>query len=383
MLRKNSVINYGMVGGGPGSFIGDVHRKAAGFDHQAGLVAACFSRDYEQTKLTGEELGLELNRLYKNYKEMAEVESARQDGIDFVSIVTPNASHYSIARTFLEKGINVVCDKPLTIKIAEAEELVRLSREKDLLFGVTYAYTGYPMVKQARQIIKKGKIGEVRMVIAEYPQEWLASPVEKLGQKQAIWRTDPELAGISGCVGDIGSHIENIVSYITGLKIESLYARLDTFGEDRSLDDNAALLLKYNNGASGVYWCSQVAIGESNGLRVRIYGESGKIEWEQESPNQLLVAYLDKPLEILEKGRDQLDPSVGDIVRLPAGHPEGYYEAFANLYKSYISALIDKKRGKNIKEEEHDYPTVEAGLEGVRFINLTVSSSKTGKVEYF
>ncbi|MCK5767897.1 MAG: Gfo/Idh/MocA family oxidoreductase [Candidatus Atribacteria bacterium] len=373
----NEVLNFGMVGGGYGSLIGEVHRKAATFDLKAKLVAGCFSRNYEHTLSTGKNLGLNVRRLYKNFREMAEKEAKRKDKIDFVIIVTVNNSHFEIAKAFLEKGINVVCDKPLTLEAKEAEQLVDFTRKNDLLGCVTYTYSGYPMVKHAREEIKKGGIGNIRMVMVEYLQEWLAMPVEKKGNKQALWRTDPKYSGRSNCVADIGSHIENIISYITGLEIESLCANLDIFVKGRALDDNAEILVKYNSGARGIYWCSQVAIGYSNGLKIRILGEKGSIEWEQENPNCMKVAYLGQPVQILFRGRDNLNPLASKVTRLPGGHPEGMYEAFANIYTNFSKALLTKKAGNSYRNEI-DFPTFEDGARGVKFINLCVESSQRG-----
>ena len=371
---------YGMVGGGPGAFIGDVHRRAASFDGKAQLVAGVFSRSYENTLSTGRSLGLDPGRLYRDFEEMAKKEGAREDKIDFVSIVTPNNVHYAVAKAFLTNGINVVCDKPLTVTVEEAEELAKIAKEKDLLFCVTYTYSGYPMVKHAREMIRRGDIGEIRVVMGEYLQDWLATPTEKEGNKQAAWRTDPKQSGASNCVGDIGSHIENTVAYITGLKIDSLCANLDIFGEGRKLDDNAEILVKYNNGATGVYWCSQVAIGHDNGLRVRIVGTKGSIEWEQENPNYLKVAYLGQPVQILSRGTGYIYPQAAKFSRIPPGHPEGYYEAFSNIYSAFAGALLKKKAGQDLTAEDLDFPSVEAGVDGVRFINKSVESSHKGSI---
>jgi predicted dehydrogenase len=377
---SSQVVSYGMVGGGEGAFIGDVHRKAAGFDRKTVLVAGCFSRSHENTLATGKALDLSAGRLYATYREMAELEATRPDKIDFVSIVTPNHAHYDVAKTFLEHGINVVCDKPLCFKIDEAAELERLVSEKGLLFCVTYTYSGYPMVKQAHEMIKRGDIGRIRVVMGEYPQDWLATTIEKGGQKQAAWRTDPKFTGSSNCVGDIGSHIENTVSYITGLKIKYLCANLDIFGEDRVLDDNAEIMLKYSNGATGVYWSSQVAIGHDNGLKVRIFGAKGSIEWEQENPNYLKVALLGEPVKILSRGAGYLYPQAAKLVRIPTGHPEGYYEAFANIYTTFSNALLKKKSGGPLTAEDLDFPNAGDGLSGVKFINKCVESSKQGAI---
>ena len=377
---RGEVLRFGMVGGGPGSFIGDVHRKAAVFDGKARLVAGVFSRSYEGTLETGQSLGLDPSRLYRDFAEMARQEAARQDKIDFVSIVTPNHAHYAAAKAFLTHGIHVVCEKPLTFKVEEAEELAQMAKDRGLLFAVTYTYSGYPMVKQAREMVRRGDIGEIRVVAAEYLQDWLAAEIEKGGQKQAAWRTNPELAGASNCVGDIGCHIENTVAFITGLRIKSLCANLDIFGAGRTLDDNAEILVRYDNGASGVYWSSQVAIGHDNGLKVRIFGTKGSIEWEQENPNTLRVAYLGQPVQTLVRGGSYLYPQAAKWSRLPSGHVEGYYEAFANIYTAFADALLKKRAGQELTAEDLQFPTVEAGVSGVRFINKCVESSKLGSV---
>lgn len=311
--KELSKLKYGMVGGGQGAFIGDVHRKAIAMDGKAELVAGCFSQDYQNTLTTGEMLGLDKDRLYPTFQEMMAAEGKRTDKIDFIVIVTPNSSHFEISRLALENDIHVVCDKPLTTTSADARELERLATEKNLLFCVTYTYTGYPVVKHIREMIAKGDLGDIRFVNAEYPQEWLSSPLEQSGQKQAAWRADPALTGASNCVGDIGSHIENMISYLTGLKIQSLCARLDTFVEGRLLDDNASILVNYLNGEKGLYWSSQIAIGHDNGLRVRIYGTKGSIEWAQEDPNYVKVRYLDKPMAVISRGRDYLLSSCPNI----------------------------------------------------------------------
>ncbi len=375
----NEVLNYGMVGGGIGSLIGEVHRKAAVFDRKAKLVAGCFSKSKIDTLSLGQKLGLDSRRLYENFKEMARKEEEREDKIDFVIIVTPNSSHFEIAKAFLERGIHVVCDKPLTLKVEEAEELTSLAKKMDLLNCVTYTYSGYPMVKQAREIIKKGEIGKIRMVMAEYLQEWLAMPVEKKGNKQASWRLDPKYSGEANCVADIGSHIENTVSYVTGLEIESLCANLDSFVEGRVLDDNAEILVKYTGGARGIYWCTQIAIGYNNNLKIRILGEKGSLEWEQENPEYLKVGIYVKPVQILSRGRDHMHPSALRVSRLPGGHPEGLYGAFANIYSNFSDTLLAKKTGKAYqKKKDADFPTFEDGTRGIRFIHQCVESSQKG-----
>lgn len=373
-------LKYGMIGGGAGAFIGDVHRKAIALDSKAELAAGVFSRNYRNTLDTGTQLGLDTNRLYKSYEEMAETEGKLPDGIKFVVIVTPNSTHFAIAKAFLENGIHVVCDKPLTTNSPDAEKLKKLAKEKDLLFCVTYTYTGYPIVKHLREMIKNNELGEIRVVNAEYPQDWLATPLEKTGQKQSAWRTDPAQSGKSNCVGDIGSHIENMVSYLTGLKIASLCARLDTFVPGRLLDDNATIMVNYDSGARGLYWSSQVAVGHDNGLRVRIFGAKASAEWRQENPNYLRLSFLDKPTEIISRGRDKLNPHAQSYSRIPSGHPEGYFEAFANIYNTFINALGKKLAGKPLTEEELDFPNAADGLQGVRFIEQCVTSSGKGAV---
>jgi predicted dehydrogenase len=371
---------YGMIGGGEGAFIGEVHRKSIAMDGKAELVAGCFSRDFENTKKTGQALRLDNSRLYPAYQELFEKERERKDSMDFVVIVTPNNTHFPIAKSAMEHGFHVVCDKPLTVTSRESEELANISQEKDLLFCVTYTYTGYPMVKHIKKMIADQELGEIRFINAEYPQEWLATPLEKTGQKQSLWRTDPAQSGASNCVGDIGSHIENMVSYLTGLNIASLCARLDTFIKGRILDDNASILLEYDNGAKGLYWSSQIAVGHDNGLRVRIYGSKGSVEWFQEDPNHCRVSYLDKPTEILSRGRDHMYPPAEKASRVPSGHPEGYFEAFANIYCDFINALTGKINGDPVTQKEIDYPDVQQGLQGIKFIEKCVESSQKGAV---
>lgn len=373
-----NVLRYGMIGGGPGAFIGDVHRKAAAFDGLATLVAGSFSSSFDKTKETGKELGLDESRLYASYEEMAEREAAREDGIDFVSIVTPNHLHHRIAKAFLEKGIHVICDKPLTTSLADAEELQKLAKQKGLLFAVTYTYTGYPLVKHARELIKEGKLGEIRFVNAEYAQDWLSTPAENEGLKQAEWRTDPKRTGIANAVGDIGTHVENMVSYLTGLKISRLSARLDSFVSGRTLDDNATIMVEYEGGAKGLYWVSQIAIGHDNGLRVRVFGSKAAIEFIQEEPNHLKVSWLGGPDHILSRGRDAVSDHVGGYQRVPAGHPEGFFEAFSNIYRTFSEGVAAAKSGKKVSDDDFDYTGVAYGVDGVRFIERCVESSKAG-----
>ena len=375
-----SGLRYGMVGGGQGAFIGDVHRKSIALDSPAELVAGCFSRSAENTEATGKALGLSPDRCYKSFQEMAEGEAKRPDKIDFVVIVTPNNTHYAACKAFLSNGIHVVCDKPLVWEVAEAEELMDLAKKNNLLFGVTYTYTGYPAVKQIREMIKKGEIGDVRFVNAEYPQEWLATPAEKGDNKQAKWRTDPNISGKVNCLGDIGSHVENMVSYMTGLKIKAVCARLDKIVEDRVLDDNASVMIEYEGGAKGLYWSSQIAVGYDNALAVRIFGSKGTIEWKQEFPNHFEIVKLGEPKQVWSRGRDAYYPHAQSYSRIPSGHPEGYFEAMANIYRTFADALTKVKAGQKPSEADMDFPGVEMGLDGVKYINKCVESSEKGAV---
>ena len=373
----NEILNFGMVGGGIGSLIGEVHRKAATFNRKAKLVAGCFSRNFDNTLTTGKNFGINTGRLYKNFMEMAEKEQSKDNKIDFVVIVTPNSSHFEIARAFLEKGINVVCEKPLTLEVKEAEELVNLIEKNDLVGCVTYTYSGYPMLKHARKIINKGEIGKIRMVMAEYLRESMVIPAEKSRNKRESWRVNPKYSGKSHCVADIGSHIEYIISYVTGLQIDSLCAKLDIFSEEGKLDDNAEILLKYKNGASGIYWCSKIAVGYKNSVKIRVLGEKGSIEWEQEIHNDLKVAYIGQPVQILSQEKDSIYHLTSKLPRFSNELPEGYYEAFANIYSSFTDTLLAKKASKPYRKEI-DFPDFKDGTRGVKFIDLCVESSLNG-----
>ena len=377
---RSPKLRYGMIGGGQGAFIGDVHRKAIAMDGQAEIVCGTFSQSYENTLATGDALGLPKERLYRTFTEMVHGESQRHDRPDFLIIVTPNSTHYPAAKLALEHGFSVVCEKPLATSSAAAAELACLVRETGLLFCVTYAYSGYPVVKHLRDLIAAGEIGEVRFVNGEYPQEWLATKLEDTGQKQAAWRTDPELAGGSNCVGDIGSHIEFMAAYMTGLEMESLCARLDRFGPGRPLDDNATVLVNFKGGARGVYWSSQIAAGHDNALRLRIYGTKGAVEWFQETPNTARVSLLDRPSGTVSRGRDPMSPRAQSLSRLPSGHPEGYFESFANIYATYLAALAKKLRGEPLAPADLDFPNVDDGVRGVRFIESCVESSARGSI---
>ncbi len=376
VTRIAGKLKYGMVGGGPDAFIGEIHRAAIRMDNLASLVAGSFSRDRQKAQRFGGELGLDSNRVYSSYDEMAQKEASRPDGIDFVVVVTPNVSHYSICKVFLQHGIHVVCDKPMTLEYDQAKELADLADAKGLLFCVTYTYTGYPAVKQIRQMVLRGEIGDIRFVNAEYAQEWLATRSEEEGNRQAAWRTDPAYSGKSNCVGDIGSHVENMVSTMTGLEISRLSARLDTFVAGRRLDDNATIMVEYEGGAKGIYWTSQIAIGSDNGLRVRIIGSEGTIDWCQEDPDHFQLAKLGQSMQTWSRGRDAFYAQGQSFSRLPAGHPEGVYEAFANIYKAFISALARKLAGEKVSESDYDFPSARQGAQGVRFVDICVESSK-------
>ena len=372
-----AIIRYGMVGGGMKALIGEVHRKALKFDNRVELVAGCFSSHADRNAEVGVEYGLDPARVYANYEEMAKAEAAREDGIDFVSVVTPNNTHYAVCKAFLEAGINVVCEKPLCFTVEQAEELQELSREKGLLFGVTYTYTGYVMSKVMKEMIAEGKIGKVVSVNAEYAQDWLLGELATGNNTQtniAVWRTDPAVSGAANCVGDIGTHIENYVHYVTGLKIKRLIATTNKYG--KALDLNANIIVEYENGVNGAYWCSQVAAGHYNGLAVRVYGDKGALEWAQEDPEHLRYTPMDGATQVLARGTGCIKEKAAAQGRLPSGHPEGLVTAFANIYRNYVSALVAKKNGADA--EVYDYPRVEDGVNGVRFVKAVVESAANG-----
>lgn len=375
---KKRTLRYGMIGGGPGSFIGVVHRSAIGLDGHSELVAGCFSSDPVKSQETGENLGVESDRIYKDAIEMAEKEAAREDCIDFAVVTAPNYAHFEACKAFLEKGIDVFCEKPLAMSSKMAEELKELADAKGCILCVGYTYTGHVMAKEAREIIRSGAIGEVKIVIAEYIQDWLMDIVEN-DSKQASWRTDPKRSGISNCVGDIGTHMENMVQYMTGLKISKLCANLDIVGEGRTLDTNAEILVKYNNGASGSFWCSQVACGYDNAFHVRIFGTKGAVEFDQEASNYLKVSIKGQPPRIYSRGCGYICPEAAAYSRLPSGHPEGYHDALANLYQDFTNAIYKKLAGEKL-DEEPAYPTAQMGVDGVRFIEKCVESSAKGSV---
>jgi predicted dehydrogenase len=368
-------LRYGMVGGGPGAFIGAVHRRAAALDGLAELVAGAFSSDESKSRAQGRALGLSDSRVYGDFEEMADREAARdpEERVDFVSIVTPNHVHFPAARAFIERGIHVVCDKPMTTALEDAEQLCRLVDEHRVVFALTHNYTGYPMAKQARALVRAGTLGTIRKVIVEYSQGWLSTLLEATGQKQAEWRTDPVRAG-AGAIGDIGSHAENLVRYVTGLELERLYADVSTFVEGRRLDDDANMLLHFRGGAKGTLSCSQICAGEENRLSLRVYGTEAGLEWNQEDPNFLRVRRGSGPTEMFKPGHPFLAPEAQRVTHLPSGHPEGFLEAFASIYAN-VSRTIGARQGDTEPDVlDLDFPTVQDGAVGVHFILTAVKS---------
>jgi predicted dehydrogenase len=368
-------LRLGMVGGGEGAFIGAVHRFAARLDDRYELVAGALSSTAERSRASGAALGLSPDRCYDDFDEMARRERRLKDGIDVVSIVTPNHLHYDAAKAFLKRGIHVICDKPLTTSLRQAKRLAELVRESGCVFVLTHNYTGYPMIRQARQMVADGLLGQIRVVQAEYAQDWLTTKIEETGQKQAAWRVDPARSGPAGCTGDIATHAMNLASFVTGLELESVAADLTTFLPGRALDDNANLMLRFTGGAKGMLWASQVAPGNENALRLRIYGERGGLEWAQEDPNYLRYAPYGKPIEVIRRGGAGAMPVAARVTRVPAGHPEGYLEGFANLYADAAELIWARIEGREPDLAVTFVPTVEDGVAGVRFIEAVVESS--------
>ncbi|MDD1535398.1 MULTISPECIES: Gfo/Idh/MocA family protein [unclassified Bradyrhizobium] len=368
-------IRLGMVGGGQGAFIGAVHRIAARIDDQFELVAGALSSDPIRAKTSAKELGIADGRAYGSFEEMAQAEAARADGIEAVAIVTPNHMHSPVAKAFLEAGIHVICDKPLTTTVAEAEQLVALVRKTGRIFVVTHNYTGYPMIRQARAMVANGDLGEIRLVQAEYLQDWLTEPLEATGQKQAAWRTDPSRSGAGGCIGDIGTHAYNLACFVTGLELDALLAQLSTFVEGRRLDDDVQIFLKWKGGAKGMLWASQIAVGNENGLKLRVYGSKGGLEWAQENPNQLWFTPYGKPKQLLTRGGAGASGAAARVTRIPSGHPEGYLEGFATIYAEAARAIRAAAAGEK-PPPDVIFPTVEDGLAGVKLIDAAVKSSE-------
>jgi len=369
----------GMVGGGRGAFIGAVHRMAAAIDGEIELVCGAFSSSAKKSKLSGEDLYLPSDRVYGSYEEMIKTEAQLPLGerMDFISIVTPNHMHFGPAKMALDNGFHVVCDKPLAFNMKEAKALQKLVEKTGLIFALTHNYTGYPMVKQAKAMIAKNKIGKVRKVVVEYPQGWLSTFVEGTDSKQAAWRTDPKRSGIAGAMGDIGTHAENLAEYITGLKIKKMCADLSILVDGRQLDDDGNVLLEFDNGAKGILSASQIAAGEENNLRIRIYGEKAGLDWRQMEPNTLVVRWLDKSTEIMRTGVGNLSPEAQAHTRLPGGHPEGYLEAFANIYRNFAKCVQARLQNKKPNKVYTDFPTVADGVRGMQFIEKVVASSKS------
>jgi len=379
----NRKIRMGMVGGSIDAFIGAVHRIAANIDGQIELVCGSFSSNPEKTKETAQALFLNPQRAYSTFQEMIEMEAKlpESERMHVVSIVTPNNLHFEPAKMALENGFHVICDKPVTFSLGEAIELEKVISKSGLLFGLTHTYTGYPMLKEARYLVKVGKLGKIRKVVVEYPQGWLSAPIETSGNKQADWRTDPKRAGISCCMGDIGTHAENLAEYISCLHITEICADLSTFVPGRQLDDDGNVLIRFENGAKGVLHASQICAGEENNINIRIYGEKGGLEWKQQDNNTLLLKMLDKPVQILRTGGNGLSSKAAPAnTRTPAGHPEGYLEAFANIYKNFAMAVRANIQGKTHDYETYDFPTIKEGIRGMLFVEKAVESAQKGAV---
>lgn len=381
-MTSKRKVRYGMVGGSYSGFIGAVHRKAAAMDGNIELVCGAFSASAKRSENTGRELYLDPDRVYDSYQEMVEKESILPEDkkIDFISIVTPNYLHFPVAKMFLEAGINIISDKPMVTSIEEAEELRRLSRDKDLVFAVTYNYTGYPLVKQAREMIKKGALGKLEKVVVEYSSDWLLNLIEsKKITPDDIWRAQPEKSGGSLATGDIGSHAENLVSYITGLEIDSLVAVTNSYTPGTALEDEASALIKYRGGIRGIFHCSVVAAGEKNNLNIKVYGNKASLEWREPEPDYLIIRYLDEPERIYKQDTDYLEPVAKHNTRFPVGHPEGYLEAFANIYTNVARTILARKQGKDPHEFDLDFPTATDGARGVYFINRVIDSAERGE----
>ena len=376
MSRK---IRYGMVGGGRGAFIGAVHRIAAAMDQQVELVCGAFSSDPDKSRASGEDLFLPAKRCYGSFQEMIAQEATLPlgDRMDFVAIVTPNHMHFPPAKLALENGFHVLSDKPATFNLAEAKALQKIVKQSKLLYGLTHNYTGYPLVKQAREMVQGGKLGKIRKVVVEYPQGWLATRLEESGQKQAAWRTDPKRSGAAGCIGDIGTHAENLAEYITGLQISELAADLTAFVKGRKLDDDGNVLLRFKGGAKGVLHSSQISVGEENNLNIRVYGELGGLEWHQREPNTMLLKWLDQPMQVYRTGMGYLGNAAKAGTRTPAAHPEGYLEAFANVYKNFANHIRARLEHRKLETGNPalDYPRIEDGIRGMAFIEAVVKSS--------
>jgi predicted dehydrogenase len=371
-------LRLGMVGGGRGAFIGGVHRIAARMDDRWELVAGALSSDPQRAHDSAADLHIAPERSYDDFAVMAKKEASRPDGIDAVAIVTPNHLHHGPARAFLEAGIHVICDKPLTSTLDDAHDLERVASGSGLIFGLTHNYTGYPLIRQARGMVEAGELGAIRVVQVEYPQDWLATKLEASGHKQADWRTDPARSGAAGCVGDIGTHAFNLAEFVSGLAVEQLAADLTSFVEGRKLDDNAGMLLRFAGGARGMLWSSQVAVGHENALRLRVYGEKASVEWAQEQPNALLFTRFGEPPRLIRRAGAGATPVAGHASRIPAGHPEGYLEAFAQLYRDLADQITAHRAGRTPDPAALLVPGIAEGVRGMRFIAAAVGSSRNG-----
>lgn len=371
-------LRLGMVGGGEGAFIGGVHRIAARLDDQYQLVAGAFASNAERSQASAAALHVSPERAYPDYRTMATAESQREDGIDVVAIVTPNHLHYDVAKTFLEAGIDVICDKPMTTTLEDAQALAELVERSGRFFGLTHNYSGYSLVRQAREMVATGELGDIRVVQVEYPQDWLSTPLEESGVKQAEWRTDPKRSGPAGCLGDIGTHAYHLARFVTGLELESLAADLHAFVEGRVLDDNVHMMMRFKGGARGMLWSSQVAPGNENGLKLRVYGSHGGLEWRQEEPNRLIHSPLGEPSRILTRNGPGLGAAALAAARIPPGHPEGYLEAFAQLYSDFAEQIRARREGREAQILAQGTPNVTDGVDGLRFISLALASSKQG-----
>lgn len=376
--KQGGRIRLGMVGGGQGAFIGAVHRLAARMDDQYEFVAGALSSSPERSRASGAELGLAPDRIYTDYREMAKAEANRKDGIEAVAIVTPNNIHVPAAKAFIEAGIHVICDKPLALSLKEAKSLETLLKKKNVVFVLTHNYSGYPMIRQAREMVAKGELGQIRLVQAEYPQDWLTEDIEKSGQKQAAWRTDPKQSG-GGAIGDIGTHAYQLACFVSGLTLDELSADMTSFVKGRKVDDNVNVMLRFKNGARGMLWASQVAPGNENGLRLRVYGTKGGLDWTQADPNYLWFTPFGQEKRLITRGGAGSGATAGRVTRVPPGHPEGYLEGFANIYTEAARAIIARRTGKK-PDKDVNFPGIEDGVAGMAFIEACKkSSAKNGK----
>ncbi len=373
--KTGGKIRLGMVGGGEGAFIGAVHRIASRIDDHYELVAGALSSTPDKARRSGEALGLAADRIYDDYESMAKAEAKRPDGIEAVAIVTPNDVHAGPTYAFLKAGVHVICDKPLTVSLAEAKKMKAAVEKSARVFALTHSYTGYPLVRRMREMVRAGELGDIRLVQVEYPQDWLTGPTEKTGNKQAEWRVDPKRSGAGGALGDIGTHAYNLADYVTGLDLAELAADLTSFGAGRQLDDNVQIMLRYANGARGALWASQVAPGNENGLMLRVYGTKGGMHWRQDNPNCLFYSPYEKSTRIITRGGPDLGEAAARVTRVPPGHPEGYLEGFANIYSEVAAAIKAVRNGKK-PPKGVQFPTIDDGVKGLAFIEAAVKSSK-------